>query len=620
MPGGMPDQYAEGDMTRATRQPDEMTDQWAEGTSRSPTIPHGERADQYAEGEITGATIPEGRASQTNAAVHRTEPDPAAGTEPAAPDPAAKYAAGACGGWCECGLACCRRFRCLIIVLCVVAFLGAAIEGGVQTATLTAQEDEFGLTTTQLGAIIASYDIAAVVASLPTAWLLARNIPVSIGAGVLLACASSVGYGLGSSFAMFFTMRFIYGLGFTPMWTLGFVHIDNNVPDQQKAVAFHSRPMAFAVPGWIVGAAIAAVFMMAEGNDTPGACEARDEDKEDWCASAPTITPTRKVYAGCDSWRYGYFLLPLVLAPFAVWFMQSRKLFPDYSPKGPQKQVSGNQIAELKDSVRAVACNPRWVLVSLGSAASAFGQTATVGFSLRYIERQLCVERGNAVFLVAGFIPIVMASMIVGGLIPKCLKLGVGGQLLQMVFSNVTAIPFMFGFMSRTVVGFFCPIAVGLFLQYLSPPASVNVLQRCVREEHKEYSVTLNNFPTRILGTITGPIAFGAMLDHEALKPMWVNYTVVGAVSSFVSGALWFAAWRLHVHGVREGWEGYEDAEADADGAGEEGAGKDDAGAAYCPAAVGPSPGANWRRDSQPDGPGGPGGETEPHFQMGTTA
>eukprot|EP01062_Namystynia_karyoxenos_P036926 TRINITY_DN26892_c0_g1_i2.p1 TRINITY_DN26892_c0_g1~~TRINITY_DN26892_c0_g1_i2.p1 ORF type:complete len:614 (+),score=124.45 TRINITY_DN26892_c0_g1_i2:71-1843(+) len=489
---------------------------------------------------------------------------------------------GLCGSPLECGLPCCRRFQLLFRVLSATAMLLVGIEGGLSTATLTTIEEQFRISTLRMGAILAMQDIASVFAAAPVARYCGTNIPVSIGVGLLVCAASGVLYGLGESFVVFLLMRLVFGFGSTPFWMLGFVHIDDNIDDKMEVPAWHGRLLALVPVGFILGAGLAAVFFTIEESSTPGACEAQEEEQAEWCASSPaaasaTVSLTLPVrgLVGCSSWRYAYFLLSALLVPLGLWLLQSRKRYEcyrspggcdhrvrDFTPGGPggkgtstptssaRRRLSRvEQTVMLREGFRAVMCNVRWLLITLGAAIGSFGGSAVVAFAPRFMERQLCQARSTAVFMVALFIPCAAAGLHVGGMLPRKFRWGVGRQLLQMsLLSNLLAAPFFLAFLSKDLVTWILPLLVAIFFQYLSAAPTVNVLQRVVEPEQKAFSASLFNIPVRILGSVPGPIVLGALLDSAS----WC-YVLVGMLSNLLSAVLWFVAWMVHGRGVADG-------------------------------------------------------------------
>eukprot|EP01065_Artemidia_motanka_P036075 TRINITY_DN43990_c0_g1_i1.p1 TRINITY_DN43990_c0_g1~~TRINITY_DN43990_c0_g1_i1.p1 ORF type:complete len:608 (+),score=168.03 TRINITY_DN43990_c0_g1_i1:264-1826(+) len=434
------------------------------------------------------------------------------------------------------------------------------------TASITTLEDEHGLSTADIGVVLVMYDVAYLLGSVPAGHFCARNIPVAIGAGLLVCAFAAMAFGMSSSLWQFAATRLVFGFGAVPLWVLGFVHVDNNVGDKLRVPRFHGRLLSLAPLGFVMGIALAAVMFSAEASSEPGACKAADDDLEPSCVRTATATATLLPKAGCDSWRYCFLGLGAAMVPLGVWMLQSRVRYSCHLPVSPhqlpdfiEEEPSPRHIARMTERVRArdgmrqVLGNARWLLVVLAASMQAFAATAAAAFTPRFLEKQLCQDRAVTLVIVMAFIPCAAVGMQLGGWLPHKHDWGISKQLVQCIVVQTLVCPTGLVFLTSSLQVFIVVLLLAPFILYFSAAPGVNIVQRVVSPEHKAISMSLSNVVVRALGNLPGPIVLGALIQADALPSVGANYVLVTAGGHGLSLFCWLAAYWLHRAGVEQG-------------------------------------------------------------------
>eukprot|EP00756_Hemistasia_phaeocysticola_P027435 Hpha_TRINITY_DN16118_c1_g14::TRINITY_DN16118_c1_g14_i5::g.8275::m.8275 len=465
---------------------------------------------------------------------------------------------------------CCRRFSCMLNGLMAAVLLLVAVETGALTAFMTTLEHEYKLTSSQVGTVVVAYDAAYVIGALPTGILCGKRIPFAIGGGLMLVAVATFGFGTSSSFGGFALCRLLLGVGALPLWTLGFVHVDNNVADKLRVPLYHARLLAIAPVGFVVGAALmAASFASAH----PGACSADDDLVEECTQShaaekAATVTQTAlaEYDPSCENWRVVYFGLALLVLPLGVWAMQSRVRYadklseqrapPDFiesepSPRRLQRRV---RATSSREAVLLLLRNKRWRYAVLAAAATAFTSTAILSFIPRLLEQTYCLEKHAMALLMIALSPGPALGMHLGGWIPHKFNWGISKQVLQGLFSTAAVLLLSPIYFAPSVGILGALLLVTATLQTLSAAPYVNVVQRSVEPEHKPLAMSSAQVAVRLLGNLTGPVVMGGLIDAKLFSNAAWNYVLVSIAGYTVAACFWLALYRVHRRGVDEEW------------------------------------------------------------------
>ncbi|KAJ9464615.1 hypothetical protein DIPPA_24810 [Diplonema papillatum] len=331
-------------------------------------------------------------------------------------------------------------FRTMVVVLALTGLLGSAI-GGATTGVVTALESNFDLSTTQLGIVVVSYDVGAVLTAAPAGYFGMNHAPVWVGSGMLVAAACVVLFGVFSDLWLFILTQIGAGCGASVIWILGCVHIDNNVDNKAVVNAYTGWLMALAPLGIITGLMLVGFFL----SDCSDASEGAND-----CAEVSTATGPPE---NCSGWRYPFVVLGCCLAPFGLWLLLSRKYYK--SPKNAticskidyleedewsRHEAEALSFGDFKKGMAHLACNGRYWLLIIGCAVHTFQSGAIIAFGPRFIEKQLCVERSNATLLTATLIPVVSIGVFLGGYIPRRFNWEVGSIRKTILFMGLTTL------------------------------------------------------------------------------------------------------------------------------------------------------------------------------------
>jgi MFS family permease len=117
-------------------------------------------------------------------------------------------------------------------------------------------KDEYGLSETEAGLLLASASIATVLVAIPAGVLAdrvgARRLTL---AGVCVLAAGALGQGLADSFWVLLAARFVFGAGSAVLWTAGTAWLSDSVPANRRSAALGA---VMAVAG--IGAAVGPSF------------------------------------------------------------------------------------------------------------------------------------------------------------------------------------------------------------------------------------------------------------------------------------------------------------------------------------------------------------------------
>eukprot|EP01065_Artemidia_motanka_P044488 TRINITY_DN6343_c0_g2_i1.p1 TRINITY_DN6343_c0_g2~~TRINITY_DN6343_c0_g2_i1.p1 ORF type:complete len:538 (+),score=121.82 TRINITY_DN6343_c0_g2_i1:30-1643(+) len=459
---------------------------------------------------------------------------------------------------------CGSSFRQMMAALMVLSVWISAV-GGVTTGTLTALEDDFGFSTTELAMILVMYDVGALVSAVPGAHFGPKCLPRCIGAGTLLTAAGLGLFGAGSSLAQFCLGQFTCGFGGSCLWILGVVHIDDNCIDKTLVSTFTGWMMAVSPLGVIAGFVIAGLFL--------GECGSSDSSMSGascGTADAPIGAPVMPPAGDCSGWRYPFFVLAGLLITPSIWYLLSKTAYEpprttrccgdavaveDASPASPGSPVTVQSIGLHRGIIRgakALVSNARVALLCLGAGMHSFQATAVISFGPRFMERQLCVSKASASLLTGTFVPIICSGMFAGGRIPTWRGWGRGmlrHKIMLMATTTLASAPLLVAaFFTDTLAAFLVLVMFALALMFAMMTPSITSVERVVKEEDRAAAVAAQNVIVRAAGGIPGPIALGAMLDSAKTETeerlSYVYVALAGIASAFV---LWIAVWFLQL-------------------------------------------------------------------------
>lgn len=153
------------------------------------------------------------------------------------------------------GLRAARRVVVLVsaVVLVDVCFYSAI------TPLLPTYVAELGLSKTQAGVLAGAYALGTLLASLPSGWLAARRgARPTLLLGLGLLAVASVAFGLGRSFALLVSARFVQGIAGAAAWAAGLAWLVEVAPRNRRGQLI-GTVLGFGIAGAIGGPVLGAL-------------------------------------------------------------------------------------------------------------------------------------------------------------------------------------------------------------------------------------------------------------------------------------------------------------------------------------------------------------------------
>lgn len=151
-----------------------------------------------------------------------------------------------------------RVVRRVLVLVSVIALVDVCFYSAI-TPLLPSYVDELGLSKSQAGALLGSYALGTLLASLPAGWLAARRgsrPTLLLGLGLL--AASSVVFGLGSSFEVLAAARFVQGVSGAASWAAGLAWLVAISPRERRGQLI-GTVLGVGIAGAIGGPVLGAV-------------------------------------------------------------------------------------------------------------------------------------------------------------------------------------------------------------------------------------------------------------------------------------------------------------------------------------------------------------------------
>lgn len=373
-----------------------------------------------------------------------------------------------------------KTFVVLAVLLCLVE--GFAVNG-IANAALYHIEKQFGLPSTRSALISSAQDIGALVVVLFVSFLGARYCKphwVAVGSAIMAVgsflfivphlatsatqeasgpppsglCdhsqdnstgggpAPASGKSLSQYLGVFMVANIVHGIGFTPMFTLGTVYIDENAPHATAAVYVGMTYAAAAIGvalGFFVG-----------GQMT-----------EKYYVDFDTLDQSKLEFGPRDPQWVGAWWLGFI--PSCIAFVLLTPLiygFPKTLPSG-EKNIESNAAngkpakekeeekticSVLKEivvmfftAVKKLMVNPMFIFLSLGAAAETLIISGVSSFAFKYLAEQYSMTFDEAGNLLGGLILLGASGMFLGGVIIRLLKLEAIGMTRMLVVLTILA-------------------------------------------------------------------------------------------------------------------------------------------------------------------------------------
>lgn len=369
-------------------------------------------------------------------------------------------------GWGPFSPDCCQTFRKPVWFLFWLSWGGAMqglIVNGFVNVVISTIERRFDLSSTESGAIASCYDIAAVICLIPVSYLGGRGQkPLYLGVGFLILAIGSFTFsiphfstdtyqygdangigcvkgsndtGCGQSSRslsdykyVFFLGQLLHGVGATPLYTLGTVYLDENLPVRSAAL-YQGIFYAFAILGPAVGYLAGGAFLDIY----------TDFNKID--TSTLLITKENPKWVG--AWWLGFvisaFVTALIAAPMCGFpkrlpgsekFKAEREVEVYHKGSGSKNREQPVGIRDIWISFKVLIVNPTFMFLNLAAACEGIMVSGFSTFAPKFIEYQFGLSSGVAAMYVGlAAIPAGGGATFAGGYIVKRFSLTVRGIL-----------------------------------------------------------------------------------------------------------------------------------------------------------------------------------------------
>ncbi|KAK7884706.1 hypothetical protein WMY93_027829 [Mugilogobius chulae] len=395
--------------------------------------------------------------------------------------------------------------RWFLLFLSMGGLLQAVTINGLVNAVITTLERRFGLSSSETGLIVSSYDIASCV-GLPFVsyfggnghkprWLGCGFIIMGLGAFIfalphfttppyqvtapeksLLCLANSTDFsqnkaadGLSNYYYVFVLGQLLHGLGAAPLFTLGFTFLDENVKATNAPVFMGVLYTVMALSP-AVGMLLAGFFLNFHTD----------------LIQTPEMTPQSPLWVG--AWWIGFLLAGTLCFPVGFAILSYPRKLPGSQEttatcEAPQDKEKSHTTASdpefgqtLRDMPKVflhLCSNPTFICLCLAIAPSAALIAALSGFMIKYIEYQFrFTSTISAVIFGAIAVPASGGGTFIGSYIVKRFKLQVRG-LIKFCLGCT-----LFGVFSKLVFLIHCPTVsmAGVTVPYTSSQIDGHVL------------------------------------------------------------------------------------------------------------------------------------------------
>jgi MFS family permease len=151
-----------------------------------------------------------------------------------------------------------RALRRVLVVVSAVVLVDVCFYSAI-TPLLPSYVAEFGLSKTQAGVLAGSYALGTLLASLPAGWLAARRgARPTLLLGLGLLAAASVAFGLGRSFAVLASARFVQGIAGAGSWAAGLAWLVEVAPRNRRGQLI-GTVLGFGIAGAVGGPVLGAL-------------------------------------------------------------------------------------------------------------------------------------------------------------------------------------------------------------------------------------------------------------------------------------------------------------------------------------------------------------------------
>ncbi|XP_064635585.1 solute carrier organic anion transporter family member 4C1-like [Lineus longissimus] len=416
--------------------------------------------------------------------------------------------AGKCG-YGDCTPNCLQRFHnppWLLASLCFMVIVQGFIVTGLMGSVISTLERRFNLSSTQTGLIATTYDMSVALVLIPVTyygghqhkgkWLAYGSIIMGVGSLVMVipqfttdvykigsshltyCSASSVNTtarpecltneNLSDYIYVFILSQFLIGLGASPMFSLTFVYLDENLSSDSSAL-YIGIYYAVSILGPALGFLLGGYFLNTYGDvgfvDVTSLAITKDDPQ--WYGA----------------WWIGYILCGILalIAAFPL-FCYARELpgaaarrHKSYKETDEHSNESGfgTSLKDLPAALKNIFQIPTFVLLALCDSLEALAVAGAATFMPKYLETQYGLSSGLASIVAGGvMIPAGGGGAILGGIIIKKWKLGCSsimkGCIVALTLSSFFTIAVLASCPNRDIAGVTVPYFTNTSLTTIS--------------------------------------------------------------------------------------------------------------------------------------------------------
>ena len=145
--------------------------------------------------------------------------------------------------------------RRLLVLACAIVFVDTTFYAAI-TPLLPHFEDEFGLSKSAAGVLVAAYPAGTLVGAIPGGYLAARaGVRATVLLGLALMVVSSLAFAFADSIAVLDTARFVQGIGGAASWAGAMAWVAGAAPRERRGEMIGTA-MGAAVAGALAGPAV----------------------------------------------------------------------------------------------------------------------------------------------------------------------------------------------------------------------------------------------------------------------------------------------------------------------------------------------------------------------------
>jgi MFS family permease len=473
---------------------------------------------------------------------------------------------------------CCSRSRCaktmkrIVILVCVQYALVSCLQAALFPVVLQSVQSYLTVSNAKMAALVSLYDIVQVVASLPCATASRKLGSLrTLALGSVTSCIGAALFGVSTGYGGLAFAQLLMGVGSATITVLA-PHIMNLIAvSSHQASAFLSWSYASASIGVVVGYILAGIvgpdhwrflFLLNAAGVVPVVAllwyakePVRSECKESpavgegesklECTTISPAGPIENASTEDNTDVAGYSHIQDI-APSIV---DDSKSTDGAHGEDVVELVLNSDVAHALLSVQKVASNRVVLFVIMSQSCIGFGLAALIAFIPKYISETLGESESTTSILMATTVPATAAGVLIAGHLAQKYSLTAHqlSQVLLVCCVGSLVLSVMFQTMQVEIFTFL--LILDMMLVFASMIPSVMIFPQTLRPELVPFANALSNTSIRLLGSVSGPLVLGMLLDtyeSSGTSAIQMCYTLVSVFSMGL--AVIFAALALRSH------------------------------------------------------------------------